>query len=270
MSAKIGLKIKHFREKAGISQSHLAEILNVSPQAVSKWETCSAYPDIMLIPMIAEYFNISCDALLTDNGKGEQECINELLHDVGDIGSMSREEYFTRIDALEEAIERFPRSYGIMLKLAYMYSMGIMYQEYEERGWHRKIIDYSERVYAHSEILREKYDAITLLCYMYNGVNNKRIIELAEQMPEIHQTKYALIYHGYEGEQKYEGMYKYFTELLGTAQTMLAVLIGNNSEIEGLFEAIRNFSENRTLWVNHQDHVGETPMRCKRKITSLK
>lgn len=250
MSTKIGLKIKYFREKAGVSQSRLAEILNVSPQAVSKWETCAAYPDIMLVPIIAEYFNISCDALLTDSGKGEQERINELLRDTDSLDLTLHEGYFARIHALEEALERYPCSYNIMLQLAYLYSTGTMYPEYAEHGWHKKIIDYCERVYSHSEILREKYDAITLLCYLYNDVNNERIVELAEQMPEIYQTKSALIYHGYEGDQKYEGMYKYFSELIDTAQAMLIVLIGSDSETNELFEKIRKHAENRKLWTN--------------------
>ena len=258
MSTNIGLNIKFFREKAGITQSHLAEILNVSPQAVSKWETSTAYPDIMLLPVIADYFNVSCDALLTDHGKGEHEWINELLRDAGNSNLLSHDGYFARIHALEEALERYPRSYNIMLQLAYMYSSGTMYPEYEEYEWHKKIIDYCERVHAHSEILHEKYDAITLLCYMYNGVNNKRIVELAEQMPELHQSKPALIYHGYEGNRKYEGMYEYYLKLLDSAQAILSVLIGSNAEMNTLFDQIRKYSENRELWAEYQNQLHDT------------
>jgi transcriptional regulator with XRE-family HTH domain len=42
----------------------LAEVLGVTYQSVSKWETGITMPDITLLPAIAEYFNVSVDELL--------------------------------------------------------------------------------------------------------------------------------------------------------------------------------------------------------------
>ena len=42
----IGLKIRELRKKRGITQERLAEYLNISSQAVSKWENGTALPDI--------------------------------------------------------------------------------------------------------------------------------------------------------------------------------------------------------------------------------
>lgn len=47
--------------KKGISQEILANYLNVSFQAVSKWENNNTYPDIMLLPEIAKFFEITVD-----------------------------------------------------------------------------------------------------------------------------------------------------------------------------------------------------------------
>lgn len=60
----IGEKIRTSRKKAGLSQEQLAEKLNVSRQAVTKWETDNGVPDINNIQCIAKLFDISIDSLL--------------------------------------------------------------------------------------------------------------------------------------------------------------------------------------------------------------
>ena len=66
MENKIGLVIKNLRKEKGISQEALAQAMGVSVQAVSKWETQCSYPDILLIPQIAEFFGVSIDYLFTE------------------------------------------------------------------------------------------------------------------------------------------------------------------------------------------------------------
>ena len=60
----LGEKIKLLRKKKGITQEQLSDMLNVSSQAVSKWETGATNPDLALIPDIAKLFDISADELL--------------------------------------------------------------------------------------------------------------------------------------------------------------------------------------------------------------
>lgn len=60
---RIGSKIRAFRKNSGITQSKLAEMLEVSAQPVSKWENNLSVPDIALLPAIARYFGISMDEL---------------------------------------------------------------------------------------------------------------------------------------------------------------------------------------------------------------
>ena len=51
----IGKKIKNLRKAQNLSQEKLAEHFNVTPQAVSKWENGTAYPDITIIPSLAVF-----------------------------------------------------------------------------------------------------------------------------------------------------------------------------------------------------------------------
>ena len=62
----IGERIQELRKKSSMTQEQLAELLRVSPQAISKWERGVANPDLYLIPDIAEIFSVSADYLLRD------------------------------------------------------------------------------------------------------------------------------------------------------------------------------------------------------------
>ena len=55
---------KALRKDKGLTQKQIAEILGISPQIISRWETGTSYPDIMMLPAIASYFDITTDDLL--------------------------------------------------------------------------------------------------------------------------------------------------------------------------------------------------------------
>lgn len=61
---KTGEIICKKRKELGLTQNQLAKSLNISFQAVSKWENCSAYPDIEMLPKLASVLHTTVDALL--------------------------------------------------------------------------------------------------------------------------------------------------------------------------------------------------------------
>ncbi|MBQ0010364.1 MAG: helix-turn-helix domain-containing protein [Ruminococcus sp.] len=63
----IGNNIKQLRQQKNITQEEVAKKLGVSSQAVSKWENNANTPDIMLLPVIADLFNVPIDALFSDS-----------------------------------------------------------------------------------------------------------------------------------------------------------------------------------------------------------
>lgn len=80
-------KILYCRKKAGLSQEALAEQLGVSRQAVSKWETGDAVPEIGKLLLLAKTFDVTTDWLLSEEEAIEYEktndyndCYNEPLH----------------------------------------------------------------------------------------------------------------------------------------------------------------------------------------------
>lgn len=67
MSLPIGYNIKKLRNEQQVTQEQLAELLNISYQAISKWENNITVPDVSLSPLIAEYFEVSIDELFKSN-----------------------------------------------------------------------------------------------------------------------------------------------------------------------------------------------------------
>lgn len=63
-SLKISENIVMLRHKKGITQDQLADFLGVTKASVSKWENNQSFPDIMLLPKLASYFDISIDELM--------------------------------------------------------------------------------------------------------------------------------------------------------------------------------------------------------------
>ena len=64
MKLTIGENIRNFRKKNDLTQEDLADRLGVTYQSVSRWENSTTYPDIELLPAIAEALSITLDELL--------------------------------------------------------------------------------------------------------------------------------------------------------------------------------------------------------------
>lgn len=72
-----GERLQKLRKSKNMTQEDLASKVNVSPQAVSKWETDMASPDITLLSKLADIFDITIDELLGREVKKEVTIINE-------------------------------------------------------------------------------------------------------------------------------------------------------------------------------------------------
>ena len=95
----IGQFIKTMRKKEQITQKELAEQLNISPQAVSRWENGDALPDTMLLLDLSKSLHVSVDLILA---AGNLEC------------SFERIEKFNVLDVPKgfEAIESVKKYFG--------------------------------------------------------------------------------------------------------------------------------------------------------------
>ena len=78
MQIKIGDKIRELRRRDGRKQEDLANALGVTCQAVSRWESNGGYPDMEMVPAIANFFHISIDELFGYSGDREAR-VKEIL-----------------------------------------------------------------------------------------------------------------------------------------------------------------------------------------------
>lgn len=126
MQLNLGFKIKELRRRDGRTQENLAEALGVTAQAVSRWESSGGYPDMEMIPVIANYFHVSIDELFGYHDEREEkikailETATQTLRKQGFTmyqGSLS-EDVGNCVNMLRVASEEFPNEPRILLKLA--------------------------------------------------------------------------------------------------------------------------------------------------------
>ena len=87
-------QIAFLRHQKGITQEVLAKHLGVTNQTVSKWESAQCCPDLQMIPLIADYFDVSVDELMghTVNKSLESIClmIKEYFSDIPEGESLNK------------------------------------------------------------------------------------------------------------------------------------------------------------------------------------
>ena len=81
MKLNLGNQIRINRRRMNLTQEQLAERFGTSPQAVSRWENGTTYPDIEMLPMIASFFGTSVDAMFGCTDEEKQKFCADLQKD---------------------------------------------------------------------------------------------------------------------------------------------------------------------------------------------
>lgn len=116
MNIKIGSIIKKLRAENNITQDTLATAIGVTPQAISRWESEGGYPDIELLPMLADFFSVSIDELLGYKlSEREEELANikKELRRLAEVGTHQQKISFARA-----SFAKFPNDAKIKVYLA--------------------------------------------------------------------------------------------------------------------------------------------------------
>lgn len=117
MKLRTSENIKKFRKEKDITQEQFAEMLGVSCQSVSRWESGICYPDIELLPTIAKILGISVDFLLGVNEITEKEDIDKYLERFQT--AISQGKIYDCIDIAREGVKEYPNNYILLDKLMY-------------------------------------------------------------------------------------------------------------------------------------------------------
>ena len=116
MEIKVGKKIKLLRKKNDVTQDKLAAYLGVTPQAVSRWESETCYPDIESLPAIADFFGVSMDELMCYDSLQKEQKVAAYLEQVELL--YDRDELDGALALLREALAEIPSSHELQLELA--------------------------------------------------------------------------------------------------------------------------------------------------------
>ncbi len=112
MELLIAEKIKKYRKQRDMTQDALASALGISPQSISKWECGDGYPDITLLPSIANFFGITVDELIGNDEISAKEDIQKNYFNV--IQSLPHDE---QLELSLKYHRKYPRNWHIATSL---------------------------------------------------------------------------------------------------------------------------------------------------------
>lgn len=253
MNLNIGDKIKSLRKRDGRTQEALANALGVSCQAVSRWELSAAYPDIELVPSIANYFGISIDELFGYECEHDKK-IDEIIARVDAYGIKARGdcewvEECTSI--LREGLAEFPQNEKLLITLA---------ETLSEAGWrtcgertyfdgdgflrldcgsHRKNEYWTESVKICETLVSSNCGndifirAVRILVLLYRNFGEfEKAAEYARRMPAVENSREMLLAVSADGK---DGAMHIGGALLKTASEFSRLLV------QGLMANLNNY-----------------------------
>lgn len=103
MTITLAENLKKLRLAQDLTQEELAQFLGVTSQAVSKWERREGYPDITMLPVIANYFEVTVDALLGNDVLSKEDRITKYVNEYNKLHAERK---------LEEAASLAEKAYG--------------------------------------------------------------------------------------------------------------------------------------------------------------
>lgn len=223
MKLNIGTKIHELRKEKGVTQEMLATALGITGQAVSRWEAGGAYPDMEMIPAIANYFGISIDEMFGYKSDRDVK-IDAVIEKVNSYHIRSRgdDKWVDEcLAVIREGLIEFPRNERLMITLAetlseagwrrhkewvYYNDEGFMQHNYDV---HRKNEYWSESIKICEQLVVTANDntivtrAIYILVMLYRnlGENDKAVI-CAERMPEIEHCREMMLAWAADAKQE--------------------------------------------------------------------
>lgn len=203
MRITIGEKIKELRLQKNCTQEELASVLGITGQAVSRWESGSSYPDLEMIPSLANYFQISIDQLFgydTDR----QKRIGEILAAAEELNKAAKPDDEKIVALLRSACGEFPGDEKLLFELAYaLYKQGnrdgvtvfidsdSIYPRYDTEK-NRANVYWQESIQLFKRLVSSASDEKIVRCsrqnliYMYHLTGeHEEAVRLAETFPEM-------------------------------------------------------------------------------------
>ena len=188
MQILLGKKIRELRNRDGRKQDDLACALGVTCQAISRWESNKGYPDMEMIPAIANYFHVTIDELFGyDNDRNTR--LSEFLRKVDDLTGPGVKQTKQSIEKLEvflrEALSEFPNEWQLQFRLSVVLQMKSVFIDKNQSAKKKSFEEAAEllqRAKSNTTDPHWKDNIIQSLARIYSQLgDNDRVEELASE-----------------------------------------------------------------------------------------
>lgn len=218
---RLGERIKELRLRNGRTQDALASELGMTAQAVSRWEKGICYPDMELIPSIANYFGVSIDELFGyDNERSKKvDVLTDRINRMNSENNGKDVSMDACIALARESLIEFPGNEKLMLALASaLYNAGYVrhgehhisdadgYSIYDTER-HKQYPEWQEAIRLYEKLLasiqegglRQKTVSELSQLYKNTGEHEKALL-LAESAPEMTASRPFLKINAFDGK----------------------------------------------------------------------
>jgi len=218
----IGETIKKLRKQKDMTQEQLAEYLNISPQAVSRWEINSTLPDITLVPMLANIFDVTTDMLFGVDIDAKEKRIEAIVKEANN--HFYKHQYDEAEKLLRAALKEYPNSCKLMDSLALALTINKDYYG-DRNGNEEEIIILSEKILAECTDDNLRYFSIQRLCNAYASMGEtEKAASFVKKMPFM--TQNDLLTAMFKGTKKYNHMQAQIAYWADSAVNNISFFIG--------------------------------------------
>ena len=209
---KLGEKIKTLRKQKNISQEGLANYLGVTFQAVSKWETEAALPDVALIPAIASFFGVSTDELFDFDVYRIEKDVEQIVE--AHRNCWDDKEACEKL--LRDGLKKYPGN-DVLLNCL----IGVI--PVPERA--SEVIELCKSLIAGTRLDEVRFDACRIMAEAYHSIGESALAKDAiGKIPELYFTKLGVAAALLEGEDRFEAAVKQKSLALEDLLDMLEIL----------------------------------------------
>ena len=202
MNIAIGEKIRKLRRDRNLTQEEVASHLGISFQSVSKWERGDGYPDITLLPALANYFRVTVDELLGMNELSEQERYEEVNANWEVNRRAGRHEQ--NVALMKEALRTFPNDALLLVQLSASLER-MEGDEEEKKAYLKESVAVQEQILRYGEDSEVRGAVMFNICHSYWKLGEKeKAIEQARKLPNLYKARENALAYFLEGEEKAE------------------------------------------------------------------
>ena len=222
MKIKISENIKRLRKEKKLTQEGLAEIFNVTPAAVSKWENDETYPDITLLFPLSHFFGVTIDELMGYDYMLIDEEIKKVKEEIN--RAWPKENNWNKAKELTiDARVKYPNDYEIMVNYLFFITGGVADNDPNVLLQNEKeIIKVCDLLIEGCNVENYRLQAITYKAkVLYAKGDEKGALALLNNFPSFYHTS------GQKIEQLYEKGTKEFYNQLTLNLDELAIFVGN-------------------------------------------